>query len=88
MKPYTAIVFVHGIGKQERHENLGTLLAQLEGEASRRSLAIRSFTPGHLASGESDIPFMSFELLDTAQGTWRKSGRFRAYEVFWSPLTA
>ena len=90
---HTAILFVHGIGTHARHENLGALLAALEQvEALGTSGALREFKPGREPSrvGQGDdVAFMGFErFARRAGGPWRFKGRFRAYEVHWSPLNA
>lgn len=96
---YTAVLFVHGMGRQVRHENVGELLAALElFNADSTKGVLRSFKAGAEPSRSerpgADVPFVQFdhftvrEKMRSASGRWRFHNRFRAYEVHWSPLTS
>ncbi|MGR6533795.1 hypothetical protein [Brevundimonas sp. RM1] len=94
---YTAVVFVHGMGPQGRHENLGQLLEALEDSCDEDDGALRRFKartePSRAGDGD-DQPFMQFDrfepVFDAWGNTmrWRVQGRYRAYEAYWSPVTA
>ena len=95
---YTAVIFVHGMGRQSQYENLGQLLESLEDQASApESGVLRQFqarTEPPRAGGGEDVPFLQFDRFATRRhrtdtnGRWRFKGRFRAYEAYWSPVTA
>lgn len=93
---YTAVIFVHGMGPQARYANMGQLLEALEhhAELDKRHL-LRSFEartePSRLGDPD-DVPFMQFDRFSArsvaAPEAWRLQGRYRAYEAYWSPVTA
>ena len=93
---YTAVVFVHGMGPQARNANLGQLLEAFEhhAEADKYHL-LRSFearTEPSRVEDPDDVPFMQFDRFSArsaaAAEAWRLQGRYRAYEAYWSPVTA
>jgi hypothetical protein len=94
---YTAVVFVHGMGRQAQYENVGRLLEALEDYSSEPLFGVlRSFKartePSR--SGGPDVPFVQFDRFEQRIRTgktldrWAFKSRFRAYEAYWSPLTA
>lgn len=95
---YTAVIFVHGMGPQTRHNNLGQLLQALETQSEGDDEAVlRSFTartePSR-TSAPDDVQFMQFDRFEPRINVWgrierwRLQGRYRAYEAYWSPVTA
>lgn len=95
---YTAVIFVHGMGPQTRHNNLGQLLQALEADSEGDDEAVlRSFTartePSRV-NDPDDVPFMQFDRFEPRINVWgrierwRLQGRYRAYEAYWSPVTA
>lgn len=95
---YTAVIFVHGMGRQSQYENLGRLLKALEEHCYEPMFGwLRQFqarTEPSRTGDVDDVPFVQFDRFEprrhsqSAQGRWRFKGRFRAYEAYWSPVTA
>lgn len=95
---YTAVIFVHGMGQQTRHKNVGELLDALERYTEfSEEAALRSFkarTEPSRVGERDDVPFMQFDRFDQrkhktqTETRWRFAGRYRAYEAYWSPVTA
>lgn len=96
---YAAVLFVHGIGRQARYENVGELLEALELFNDEPEFGVlRSFKPRAEPSRSQtpgpDVPFVQFDHflqrrhMGSPVGRWRFHNRFRAYEVHWSPLTS
>lgn len=95
---YTAVIFVHGMGPQTRHENLGQLLEAFEtlyddnGGAALRNFESRT-EPSRVGDAD-DVPFSAFDYLEKRGSTrarpraWAPPKCFRAYEAYWSPVTA
>jgi hypothetical protein len=93
---YSAVVFVHGMGPQARHENVGQLLEALEAScADPETGVLRQVRPRLEPSrieDEQDVPFVQLDrfVLPSKPGErrWSFRSRTRAYEVYWSPITA
>ncbi|TXI84344.1 MAG: hypothetical protein E6Q40_09535 [Cupriavidus sp.] len=84
------------MGPQARHANLGQLLEALEHhvETDKRH-RLRSFealTEPSRVGDVDDVPFMQFDRFASrsviSPQPWRLQGRYRAYEAYWSPVTA
>ena len=95
---YTAVVFVHGMGPQTRHANVGELLQALEDHCSEPEFGwLRNFearTEPPRGQMSDDVAFMHFDRFElrnhskTVDTRWRFQRRYRAYEAYWSPITA
>ncbi len=93
-RTYTAIVYVHGIGRQTRYEGLTKLLDHLDHFAApefKHELGLlRDFQP-HIIPGDSnkDVGYVSvaFKHFIYRHSRSRFSGNFRAYDLYWSNVT-
>ncbi len=92
---YTAVVYVHGIGRQLRHEGLSQLLGALDayasGELRSETGSLRQFTPvTELISDDllATRTYVSFHHYVIKGHRPRHHNSFRAYDVYWSNITA
>lgn len=92
---YTAVVFVHGIGRHVRGDNLGELLTELERishDDAEQDGILREFKANvelaNVGRGKNYLPYMSFSQYKRRHIQWRLKRRYRAYEINWSQQAA
>jgi len=98
VEKHTAVIFVHGMGPQARHENLGRLLKAFEDYyAENGSGALRNVenrTERSRVGDSDDVAYVAFDHFKIRKSTsprpapWGRPNAFRAYEAYWSPVTA
>lgn len=94
---YVAVIFVHGMGPQARHENVGQLMEALEEHYDDPEFGVLrnviARTEPSRTGDDQDVPFIQFDRFVGRRRVrpdkrWAFKSRFRAYEAYWSPVTA
>ena len=102
-KPYTAVVYVHGMGEQRRFEELSRLIDSLDSHAflltqedplpnrkgrdSRWLVDIKALLEPCRVGGKDDIGFVRMDCEPT-DTVHGVGSLYRFYEVYWAPLVA